>query len=363
MHSLSEAKYPAALFVNGIGDHVLTLPAIRALAELFAGKLKLICLPGASQCFWPDLPLRAPVEAEVSPKRGSANCPSMRVFDADTIAGDVGACDLFLSLNPWHSPSVDRLLGLLKPARSVGFFDSFTDRVPVVRHVADHVFQVPLRLEPGLRLEDFAAPPCLSVAAQQEASQLRSAISPRTRILCLHGDTAREKMWAPDRFVTLIDEFLDRHSEFVAVVVGVEDLGFGAGRHHNRVIPRLNRPFAASMAIVGSADMFCGVDSSLLHVADIFRVPTVALFGPTDPNRYGARFAPHRHVKARGNMDEIREDKVLEALEALMEIDPRQRRPQLRGALRRPVQNNGRASRTIQRTKSIATANRPYRDS
>ena len=54
---LASAERPVALFCNGLGDHLLTLPAIRAMAHIFPGRLRLACLPGSRELFYSDLPL------------------------------------------------------------------------------------------------------------------------------------------------------------------------------------------------------------------------------------------------------------------------------------------------------------------
>jgi ADP-heptose:LPS heptosyltransferase len=69
---------------------------------------------------------------------------------------------------------------------------------------------------------------------------------------------------------------------------------------------------------VQESDLFLGADSSMLHAADLFRVPGVGLFGPTDPRRYGFRFARHRHIRNRRGMKFIQESAVLAALESLL---------------------------------------------
>jgi hypothetical protein len=38
-------RSPTAFIVNGIGDHLIALPAMRALGSLLEGRLRLICLP------------------------------------------------------------------------------------------------------------------------------------------------------------------------------------------------------------------------------------------------------------------------------------------------------------------------------
>jgi ADP-heptose:LPS heptosyltransferase len=72
--------------------------------------------------------------------------------------------------------------------------------------------------------------------------------------------------------------------------------------------------------LVGTADLFVGIDSSMLHAADLARVPGVGLFGPTRAAEWGFRFAPHRHVD-RTTMADITVDAVLDALEELVSLE------------------------------------------
>jgi ADP-heptose:LPS heptosyltransferase len=63
------------------------------------------------------------------------------------------------------------------------------------------------------------------------------------------------------------------------------------------------------------ADLFLGVDSLFLHAADLFRVPSVGLFGPTACEEWGFRVTPTwRHISGHGSMDTIQREAVLDAL-------------------------------------------------
>ena len=46
-------RSPAAFIVNGIGDYLIALPALRALASLMRGRLRLLCLPAVRDIFFP----------------------------------------------------------------------------------------------------------------------------------------------------------------------------------------------------------------------------------------------------------------------------------------------------------------------
>ena len=59
-----------------------------------------------------------------------------------------------------------------------------------------------------------------------------------------------------------------------------------------------------------------GIDSSMLHVADLCGVPGVGLFGPSNAEHWGFRLARHRHVCGRdARMDTIAPEEVIQALE------------------------------------------------
>lgn len=311
-----DALHPVAIFANGFGDCLLGLPALRATASLFSGRLTLICPPGIARLFFSDVPLGVVCGCEMR------QVPQGRAFDADELSKRLMGCDLLLSLNStWHSPDVDRLLALLSPAASVGFFPGFTVTLPRAadKHSADLVFDVPQRLKPSLRLEDFAAPPAFPSQAHQLARKMKGLLPAGARMLLVHADTKPEKMWPAERFVAVLDDFLERHRDFITVVVGAKRLPLDAGRHGKRVFMCCELPLPVSLALIGEADLFLGVDSCMLHAADLFRVPGVGLFGPTKCAEWGFRIGPHRHVSGDGgNMDRIRVDDVLDALESLL---------------------------------------------
>lgn len=311
-----DARHPVAVFANGFGDCLITLPALRAAASLFPGRLTLVCPPGVASLFFADLPLGAVRGCEMR------QVPQGRTFDAVGLAKRLAGCDLLLSFNTtWHSPDVARLLELLSPPESVGFFPDFRVVLPrdADKHSADLAFDVPRRLSPALRLEDFAAPPVFPAKAHQLARQMRTLVPAGVRVLVVHADTKPVKMWPAERFVAVLDEFLRRHPDFITLVVGSGGRPLDAGRHGKRVMLCYDLPLAVSLALVGEADLFLGIDSCMLHAADLFRVPGVGLFGPTSCAEWGFRIGPHRHVCGDGGrVEHVRPHDVLDALESLL---------------------------------------------
>jgi hypothetical protein len=240
-------------------------------------------------------------------------------FDEEELAARIGACDLFLSLVPWHSSSMDRLVARLKPAHSIGFCSAFDDNCGPgdAPHSADVAFTLPRRLDPALRIEDFAQPPRWPAEAVERASAIRRQIPADMRALVVHADTSSAKMWPAEGWRCFLDLVLSRFTRFVVLVVGRIPLPIVPERHRHRVAQCYDLSLGAAMALVGQADIFAGIDSCMLHAADLCGVPGIGLFGPTDPAEFGFRFAHHRHVIGRAGMPSIRPEEVIEAFEQL----------------------------------------------
>jgi ADP-heptose:LPS heptosyltransferase len=135
-------------------------------------------------------------------------------------------------------------------------------------------------------------------------------------LLIVHADTSREKEWTVARFQRTLDDFLSVHSNFIGLVLGLRDLGIQPGVTR-RILCAVGLPLDVSLALVGRGTAFLGVDSALLHAADLFRLPSVALFGPGDSRQFGCRFCHHEYVAA-PSMAQMTEAVVLQALERVV---------------------------------------------
>jgi hypothetical protein len=278
----------------------------------------MICMPGFRQTFFSDLRLRSICEIEM--RRRGPQRTAQRVFDAGAVAKRIGKCDLFLSLNPWQSVSLDRLVRLLSPALSVGFSPAFQVALakPSTEHAADTPFGVPAYLDPSLRVEDFALPPRLPARATVLIRQFLRATAPGKRVLAVHNETQSDRTWPRDRLSNLVTAFLKRHPDFVIFVLDFHKPRIKTGEFKDRVIHSRGLPLPYAFAVLGESELFLGVDSCMLHAADLFRIPGVGLFGSSEPRRWGFRFSPHRHVRDRRGLKYIPEPAVLEALESLL---------------------------------------------
>jgi ADP-heptose:LPS heptosyltransferase len=207
---------------------------------------------------------------------------------------------------------------------TVGLFPDFTIHVPFDHqtHCTDLAFQLVRRFDGTLQLEEFSGPPTVGSGAARRGRQFARLLPPGMQTLIVHADTSYEKEWPVASFQRTLDAFLSAHSNFVSVVLGSRDIGIDCGRT-GRIFSALGLPLEVSLALVGRGTAFLGVDSAMLHAADLFRLPSAALFGPGDSLQFGCRFCRHEYVRAE-SMSEITEEAVLQALDVVA-VDPQTR--------------------------------------
>jgi ADP-heptose:LPS heptosyltransferase len=311
--NLLAARRPVVFAYNGgIGDRLCNLAALRALAALFPDRLALICGKCDGNFFYSDLKLRAVYELDFQA------CEVGFTFDAEALMPHLADCDLFLSINRWHTGSVSELLANLPDLESVGFFPQFTHHLTCDYdgHAMDMAFAVPHFLNSALRLPDFSHPPAISKTASTIAQEFKRRYAGWERVLFVHTDTKPEKRWPGERFEGVLDRFLQEFPEVCALIVDARGEGIRRGLFPDRVLP-LTLRLDACFALLRDCQLFLGIDSCHLHAADLFRVPGVGLFGPTSARRWGFKFSNHRHIQGPGRMDEIGADEVYEALRSL----------------------------------------------
>jgi ADP-heptose:LPS heptosyltransferase len=325
LRDLLQAERPVFCFITNIGDAVLTLPTLRALGEMFSAPITLICPKVAFDLCFREVSPRF-VDITGLPLTGTPPLPGRPEppFDYEALVSEIGAVDVFIDTLPWSSLAsvvIDPLLQRLAPTTSIGFSPDIYD--VVVRkqecHSADLTFKLAQLFDPSLRIDSYAQPVPIPPAVQEQARSIRAAVPAGAKVLVVHADTNWvEKRWPVTRFIDLLDRFLSRHRDFVAWVVGMGHEELNVGRERDRVFAHLGLPLDLTMGLVATADLFVGIDSSMLHAADLARVPGVGLFGPTRAATWGFRFAPHRHVDV-STMAEITVAAALDAMEELVE--------------------------------------------
>ncbi len=108
-----------------------------------------------------------------------------------------------------------------------------------------------------------------------------------TLIAAIHpGAGSRAKCWPADRFAALAANLCTRHGVQPIIVEGPAEIGLGAElQTKNSAYPVMaSLPLTELAAVLVHCDIFIGNDSGISHLAAGLGLPSVLLFGPTDPD-------------------------------------------------------------------------------
>ncbi len=178
----------------------------------------------------------------------------------------------------------------------------------------EHAVASNLRLVGGLLDQqpslDSAAHPLrfdLDPASTEETRILLSSlrVEPTQPLVIIHpGAGASIKLWEPDKWgevarrlsqegcSTIITGGPDEIKLTAAVSAASKDRATDLGGRTS---------FVELAALLASADLVLGPDSGPLNLAVAVGTPTIHLFGPADPVRFGPWGSPHRHVVLQSN--------------------------------------------------------------
>ena len=115
----------------------------------------------------------------------------------------------------------------------------------------------------------------------------------RNEIIALHpGAGSRKKAWAPERFAAL-GRALTQKSKKLLIIQGPADAQCVEetvmGLEGITYLVTRDMPIIKVAALLSRAGLFIGNDSGISHLAAALEVPTLALFGPTDPLSWAPR--------------------------------------------------------------------------
>ena len=134
------------------------------------------------------------------------------------------------------------------------------------------------------------APPYHTVLEARDF--LSQNLGPKDLFVLLHpGSGGKQKLWAVAGWLSVINK-LSAHSHIrFALLQGPADAGIvenlRSQLESNSLIPVENWQLGKLAALMHEADLYLGNDSGITHLAAACGTPTIALFGPTDPQIWG----------------------------------------------------------------------------
>lgn len=171
-----------------------------------------------------------------------------------------------------------------------------------------------------------------------KVAQLAQEQGLRAPFAIVHPGTARrEKFWPVERWISVAEHLHEQGLQVVVTGTGTglerEDVGQLLGQVQVPVLDLTGRLTLAEMAVLMQrASLAVGVDSMAMHLASLWKVPQVVLFGPTNPFHWrplhdrALVMVPHREVPVTkfeprskgGDMAGIQTQDVLSAVDSLI---------------------------------------------
>jgi heptosyltransferase-3 len=118
------------------------------------------------------------------------------------------------------------------------------------------------------------------------------------------------KTWPAERFLQVARWLESSGAEVVIIGSAADDLSAFCAFRTLR-----GAPLSEIQSLMASAAAFVGNDSGPAHMAAAFGVPSVVLFGASDPEIWGPWRTPCEILNGRGTIAEIRTEEVIGALE------------------------------------------------
>ncbi len=168
-----------------------------------------------------------------------------------------------------------------------------------VRTNAERLVRRALRASDG---REGPAPQRLRLPDEARATADAALPARGIRLVGVHASGGRpSKQWHPERFGDAAREISRRHGATVVLTGGPADRPLvDAVKAHLTGVPVVDvcgaLELPALAAILARLDLFVTGDTGPMHLASAVGTPIVALFGPSDPRRYGPAGTTHEIV-------------------------------------------------------------------
>jgi ADP-heptose:LPS heptosyltransferase len=299
----------------GLGDLCTAVPALRGLARGFPGHDLVLAAPG-----WQTPLARMAGVSDVVGVRGLEPLPD-----------ELGGVAVAVNLHGSGPQSIERLIAL-RPRRLITYrhpeVPASAAGPPWRREEHDVDRWCRLLADAGL----VADPDDLRVGVPEGAR-------PRAAPGCVvvhPGAASAGRRWPADRFAAVVRHLCSRGLPVAVTGTREETALCEAVAHCTRGVDATVRSLAGAtslpdlMATIGGARAVLSNDTGVAHLATALGTPSVVIFGPTAPSRWGPRSGPHRVVWAGRTgdphadrldpgLDRITVEEVIAALDDVLE--------------------------------------------
>src|SRR5881296_3411458 len=278
---------------NWIGDAVLTTPALMAIRKGFPlAKIALLAKPAIA-----ELLHHHPAVDEIVLYRDPG--PHAGLGGKLTLARLLrrGRYDLAILLqNAFEAAAITALAGI--PNRygyaTDGRWFLLTHRVPLSPKIRrKHQAHYYLELLRPLGIPVEPEPPILQTTPGEDAEAIEHlrafGVDPKKVLIGLNPGSVygTAKRWLPERFAEVADRVAAEHGGVVLIFGGHGEEELGAALASLMAAPTVvlsgRTTVRRLMALIKQCRLFMTNDTGPMHIATAFGVPTVAIFGPTDP--------------------------------------------------------------------------------
>lgn len=291
---------------NWIGDVVMATPALRALKSHFGDNVQLI---GIMRPYVSEVLAGTPWLDE------SITCnlkQSPRTLTLWRAARELRSRQFDQMLLLTNSLSTGVLAWLSGAKRRIGFAAYgrgwlLTDRLtiprengrPHPRSAIDHYLEIVAAagVVTDNQQVELATTPLEEAAAESVWQRFRLGHASRVVVLNTGGAYGAAKSWPSDHFALLAKRIVQEQDAAVLVICGPAERAAAAEivrlANHERVVSLAEQPASIrlSKGCLGRADLVISTDSGPRHIAAALGVPTISLFGPTDP-RWSENYHP-----------------------------------------------------------------------
>ena len=301
-------------FCNGIGDAFMTMPAIRALREIFTKKITLVC-PESHENWWYDelmLDEVIPISFDLFEHHIE--------FDINELSQKVFNVNVVVSLLTCESDCLNQLLDLWEPACSLGLIGPYDFMVRNYKemNMFNACFEIIRLMNASLVINDFSYPIKAPPHADHTAKTLlKTFFGDGKKVFILHMETKQNKMWPNNNLQKLLIQFLLEFSNYNVILLGQKQISL-PDNTQQRIIPFFGFDLSLASALISYSDIFLGVDSCMLHLADLAKIPSVGLFGPTNHQRFGFCFTRHTHISSPNNTMDMSVEEVLREVRTII---------------------------------------------